>query len=217
MGCHTDGSLCSTFSFGSANSNSHCGSRVPSSADRAKLHIFSAYPTVDQGNVDLASRNAVMYPSTVTQTTSSMSYTSPSSAGAAGGAECGKESIPYACGFASSSVLYFDYRPNELSFEEMDSDTWFCYVWDMGSNGGTVGTPCYYLRSETRSTTAGTDPVTGDPTPASESGGTTCVPCTSFSCTPTGSIASYDSPTGDETGDADCPYPTVYAFGTTSV
>lgn len=217
MGCHTDGNLCDGVRFGTSNGNNHCGARVPSSAsNRAKLHIVASYPTVDQGNVKQATRNALMYGSSIISSASDMSYTSPSGASATNPAACGKISIPYACGFSrGDSVLSFDYRPNELSFEEMDSDTWFCYVWDMGSNGGTIGSPCYYIRSETRSTTGGTDPVTGQPLSSSSAGGTTCVPCAT-TCTPTGSIASYDSPTGDETGDADCPYPTVYAFGTTS-
>ena len=42
----------------------------------------------------------------------------------------------------------FDFFPNGLSFQPMDSDTWFGYLCDVGDNAGVVGTPCYSIATE---------------------------------------------------------------------
>lgn len=217
MGCHTDGSICgSAGSFGGRGSGNHCATRVPSSSNAAALTIFQSYPDINSnaGNILERSRNALMYGS-VLELENPRSYTSPSNAGTGNPANCGKLTLALSCGVSSGNIS-FDYVPNELSFAEMDSDTWFVYIWDMGPRAGNVGDLCYYIEEETRSTTGGTDPVTSLPLDDSSAGGTRCIPCTGITCTPARSYCSYSHSGPDETGDPDCPYPTVFGIGTDS-
>lgn len=212
--CITDGNACS--------SDKHCEKKVPDAENRAKVVIYETYPKINYGNAQGVPSNHVLYGSTPLSTGyANTSYTSPTGADNAA-ASCGKEVKPLACGFLSSS-LAFDNIPESLSFRWLDSDTFFVYVWDTGSNGGVIGTPCYYLVEETQSTstttTPGTPPPgggTGESTTEDQAGGTTCHPCTAFSCTPDVTTIKYECDSGDETGDPDAPYPTIFAVGTES-
>ena len=99
-------------------------------------------------------------------------------------------------------VQFLDYYPNELSFDLQFSDTWISYLYDTSNKSGIIGSPCYYIETETR---------TGD------SGGSReiCHPCTNFTSTPEETLLSY---TASETltNDPDCPHPTLFGIGTTS-
>lgn len=209
--CHTDGSVCSGFFV----DTSHCDSQTPADPNRAILAIHETYPTpITYGNVKKPPQNQVLYGGTIL-TPSPMSYTSPTGASALAAASCGKE-LKTICGLQQK---IFDNTPNGLSFKWMDSDTWFVYVWESGANAGVIDTPCYWLIQEqqTSSSTAtgGTNPPGGTST-TSEAGGAACIECTSFSCTPNKMTCSYTTESGDETGDPDCPYPTIYGIGTDS-
>jgi len=220
MSCHTDGDINSTVSrFGGRNVTNHCAARIPGDADRAKILLYDVYPALeyDNANINEKPRGAVMYPSTVVDTTTgrggSPSYYNPDpSFSLDSSANCGKDSKAI-----SGANLVFDYRPGSLSFNVMESDTWFIYLYDMGADGGTVGTPCYRIETQTRSgTPAGQTVPPGGTATTIEESSTRCIPCESFFCTPTESFCSYTVPSGDETGDPDAPYPLIYGIGTNS-
>ena len=220
MSCHTDGTIGgNTLRFGGRNVANHCGARIPSDADRAQIITYEVYPALsyDNANIEEKPRGAVMYPSVVMDTTTgrggNTSYYNPyPNFSADSTATCGKDVKS-----AGSLNIVFDYRPDGLSFNTMESDTWFVYVFDMGADGGTVGTPCYRIETETRTgTPAGQTPAPGeDPYDTTETS-SRCIPCESFYCTPVSSYCSYTSPDGDETGDPDAPYPLIYGVGTAS-
>lgn len=220
--CHTDGGPCSGF----AVEGTHCESVVPADVNRARVITYEVYPPLDYGNARRVPSNQVTYSGSVLSDTAlgifNTSYTSPNNASALGAATCGKEVKTLSCGLFGSYKV-FDNIPDGLSFRWMDSDTWFVYVWESGANGGVINTPCYWLVTEEQTTsttsTPGTPPPgggTGETTEESTSGGTTCVPCSAFYCTPSSMSCSYNAETGDETGDPDCPYPTIYGIGTNS-
>lgn len=233
-GCHESGDICGDYGFGygiGRNNVSHCDARRPIDPGKAATVEHKHYPPV----VDAASdsftppRPAVMYDSTLITpfpptSRGGYSYISPQADfGQDAAASCGKLINDVSCG----RIIYQN-QPGDLSFRDMDSDTWFYYLYDMGSWGGTVGLPCYYIITESRSggsstSVSGTDPVTGDPT-STVTGTTTdedgssqkCVPCQNFYCTPVESYCSYTYSGPDETGDPDCPYPLLFGIGTNS-
>jgi len=211
--CHTDGSACSGFSL----DTSHCDPQVPGDAKRTKLSIHETYPTpITYGNVRRPPQNQVLYGGTLVTTNSGRSYSSPVGATELAGATCGKE----VRGVCNTQQKIFDSTPNGLSFKWMDSDTWFIYVWESGANAGVIDNPCYWLIHEQRTGsstfTGGTNPPGGSTTTAPTADGAICVECTSFFCTPNKMTCSYTTESGDETGDPDCPYPTIYGIGTDS-
>lgn len=206
--CHTDGSICPFF----GTSSNHCGTKIPVGVGAASIIDKTVYPKLDYGNYNISERprDALMYGGGVESQWPPVSYTSQSGADDAGAANCGK----YIQSNGGCSTV-FDYIPGGLSFEEMQSDTWFAYLFDCGVNGGNIGTPCYKIEDETRTTTVGAsnpDPEAED----SETSGTKCIECPDFYCTPARMTCSYSGPDEDETNDPDCPYPTVFAIATDS-
>ena len=234
MSCHTDGSACGDNLFfpTSRNNVDHCDARVPGTSDSVTISA-EVYPTVERpDSLEKLPRNAVMYDSVLYSPfpptyNGGRNYTSPIGASDYEASNCGKPVRDLGCGRA-----YFDYYPSQLSFQEMDSDTWFGFLFDMGPDGGVAGTPCYYLVTETESRSGTTtssstsiDPETGIETTTSttspagtptESSKTKCVPCASFNCTPVESYCNYTYNGPDETGDPDCPYPLIFGIGTNS-
>lgn len=221
MPCKTQGyqfDLCDGFSI----NTEHCYYYTPTTG--GVTLSFIEYPIAairDSGNnYNLPERrdNHVMYPST--QVTYSTTEGAP-------GNTCGKQSIADNCTISfgrdnyNTSAIYLDYTPNELSFDFGYSDTWFAYLYDTSDEAGHVGTACYYLETETRTSTttvSGTDPVTGDPTESSSSsseGRIRCIPCAAFTCSPESTTLRY-TVDQDLTGDPDCPHPTLFGFGTGS-
>lgn len=221
--CHTDGAACR----GGFNlDNNHCESQIPADANRARIITYEVYPPLDYGSARQVPVNHVTYGGSIISNTSTgvrnTSYSSPQNADALGATTCGKEVKSLSCGFFGS-LKVFDNIPNGLSFRWMDSDTWFVYVWESGANGGVINTPCYWLVEEKQTTTSTTTPGTpppgggtGETSSSSTAGGTICVPCSAFYCTPSSMSCSYTTDVGDETGDPDCPYPTIYGIGTNS-
>lgn len=218
-GCHTDGSIFNTvLRFGGANTSNHCECRTPADPDRAKILDYQVYPALsyDSANINQKPRPAVMYPSTVRSLTTrggTPTYYNPySNYSEESTAACGKDIKSFG-GFDAT----FEYRPDGLSFNIMESDTWFAYIFEMGADGGTVGIPCYRIIRQQRSgTPAGqTVPPGGTPTTTTELS-TRCIPCENFYCTPVESFCNYTSPGGNETGDPDAPYPLIFGIGTTS-
>lgn len=225
MGCHTDGSPCGNYGFAftnvttGRNNVNHCDARVPSSDGPATV-TFGMYPYLNWGLKEQEDP-AVMYDSILYSPyppqTSRYDYTSPQGGTEYAGANCGKLVSSIGCG-----TVFFENHPSELSFKIIPSDTWFYYLYDMGTNGGAVGTPCYRIQTETRSGSTTTSTTSGGTTTpggtTNDQGGSTqkCIPCTSFYCTPTSSYCSYTYAGPDETGDPDCPYPLIYGIGTDS-
>lgn len=196
--------------------SNHCDIFVPTSADQKVTTEFTEYPEspIRNSNINyqIEKRDsiAVMYPSFGVTLTDG----SPPSAGGT----CGKVFRTVNC--SGVDRYYYDYVPNELSFDLGFSDRYFAYLYDTSDNAGHAGIACYYLQDETRaSTTAspGNDPVTGDPIPGTTTttGGVVCKPCTSFSCATSKTNISY-SGTEDLTGDPDAPIPTLFGVGTDS-
>ncbi|WLW37023.1 structural protein [Synechococcus phage S-MS29] len=233
-GCHESGSPCGDYGFGygrGRNNVDHCDARRPNDPGKSATVEHKHYPPVVDASSDSFTppRPAVMYDSTLITpfpptSRGGFTYTSPQAGfGQDAAASCGKLINDLDCG----RVIYQN-QPGDLSFRDMDSDTWFYYLYDMGTWGGTVGLPCYRIITENRagSTTtsqSGTDPVTGDPTSTvtgtstDEDGSSQrCVPCQNFYCTPVDSYCSYTYSGPDETGDPDCPYPLLFGIGTNS-
>ena len=217
-GCHTDsGSLCGQASTSTVGSGLHCDAYAPpttgwpsgmsGSGKRVEM-VLTSYPDVTainaNLNIDNFQRNRVMYDSTIT--------IAPQSGGFSGSGSgfCGRVVRPVTNCNPPINIIY-DYRPSSVSFEEMDSDSWFCYLFDMGTWGGTVGAPCFYIEQGVAATTGATD-GSADETETTSN----CHPCTAFSATPEEASCSYVNPLGDETNDPDCPYPTVFGIGTLS-
>ena len=131
-----------------------------------------------------------------------MNYGSPANYDGVSLTNCGKYLKTIPCG-----AVLFDFFPNGLSFQPMDSDTWFGYVYDMGINAGIIGVPCYHVTTEGLV-------QTGNATAEATKG--ECQQCTGFYCTPDRTYIRYTYNGPDETGDPDCPYPLVFAIGTDS-
>lgn len=213
MSCYTDGSPCdalaSYFSTSPLVNGGHCALRMPGVPEAATVEVV-VYPSIEYPNsLEKYPANAVMYPSTHYKTypptyQGGRSYSSPAAFGEFDHqGECGKEIVAQSCG---STI--FGYYPNELSFQEMDSDNWFSFLYDTGSNGGAVGKPCYYVVTETELHQPSTGTV-GSST-------SKCYPCEAFSCTPARAYLKYTYNGPDETGDPDCPYPLIFGIGTDS-
>lgn len=231
MPCHNDGSPCGTSFFNATQRNpSHCDTRRPNNSNAVTLADVAIYPPIQQPSglenppADAVMYDSIMYTPYPPSYRGGFSYTSPTGATDTEGGECGKVTDLQTCG-----KIVYEYVPGELSFQDMDSDTWFGYLYDMGANGGAVGTPCFRLERETRNGTTTTSTpssgVPGDPgynpgssssTSDGEASKTRCIPCTNFYCTPVRSYASYTYNGPDETGDPDCPYPTIHTIGTES-
>ena len=216
MSCHTDGSLADSITrFGGRNTSQHCGAHIPGAADRAYVDIYEVYPPLDYDNANISEkpRNAVMYGSVTINTGSGRGGTSTyynpySNFTLDSTSACGKDFTT----IGSVKIVYV-YIPSTLSFNTMEGDTWFVYVFDMGADGGNVGSPCYRIETQTRGGGGGSSQA--QPT-AIEETSTRCIPCNNFYCTPTSSTCTYESPTGNETGDPDAPYPLIFGIGTNS-
>ena len=219
MPCKTQGyqfDVCNGFSINSE----HCYYYTPPSGGVTLSFIEYPIATIRDGsaNYNLPDRrdNHIMYPYTA------VSYST--SEGPPGGV-CGKVSLTDNCTVSFSrdnyttSSIYLDYTPNELSFDFGYSDTWFAYVYDTSSEAGHVGTACYYLQTVNRSTTTTTTPGAGSETLPSEGTSSSpeivCIPCSAFTCSPAKTTLRYTAD-GDLTGDPDCPHPTLFGIGTDS-
>lgn len=222
MGCHNDGSPCGTGYFGiSSNTTnpSHCDARRPGDGNAVRMIDVQVYPPlVTVSGLENPDADAVMYDSILYSPypptyRGGIDYTSPTDSTDTAAGECGKLSSLLSCG-----KVVFDYVPGGLSFREMDSDTWFGYLFDMGPRGGVVGTPCYRIETETRTGSTTSTPSGGTPSTSTDanSSKSRCIPCTEFYCTPTRSYCSYNYNGQDETGDPDCPYPLIFGVGTDS-
>ena len=229
-GCHESGEPCGEYGFGlgiGRNNSEHCDARRPDQPGKAATVTHKHYPPVVDVNSDSFTppRPAVMYDSIVMSPypptgRGGYQYTSPIPGFETdAGASCGKLINDVSCG-----RIIFQHQPGDLSFREMDSDTWFHYLYDMGDWGGTVGLPCFRIITQTRSGSSSTSVTTGDPPTTTVTGGSTddsgskqqCVPCQNFYCTPVESYCRYEYSGPDETGDPDCPYPLLFGIGTNS-
>ena len=220
MSCHNDGSPCGGYFFlnTSTRNPEHCDTRRPDSPDATLPIDIQVYPPVQRpSGIEKMPADAVMYDSLLQNPwpppyQGGVDYDSPTTSTDTEGGSCGKLTKSLSCG-----QVTFEYVPTGLSFEEMDSDTWFGYLYDVGANGGVVGTPCYRLQTETRTGSTTSTPSGGTPSTSNDqSSKTKCIPCTSFYCTPQTTFCSYTYNGPDETNDPDCPYPTIFAVGTES-
>ena len=221
MPCKTQGyqfDVC--LDFGGANSE-HCYYYTPPSGGATLSYIEYPIAMIRDGNnnYNLPDRrdNHIMYPFT--------SVTYSDSEGPPAGV-CGKEQLTDPCPplvFSrdnyTSTAIYLDYTPNELSFDFGYSDTWFAYLYDTSDEAGHVGTACYYI--ETQQTTTATTVTPGAESETEPSEGSAdqpnirCIPCAAFTCSPESTTLRYTAGQ-DLTGDADCPHPTLFGFGTNS-
>lgn len=215
MGCKTNINLCAGGVFGSL-ATEHCANYTPGQGVTFEFREYPAHPIRTQNyNIPDRDANAVMYSSLELCTDPETNI--PPDPGAA---NCGKVAILSPCD--STCTIYYDYYPTQLSFDFGLSDTWFAYLYDTSYNAGVAGTPCYHIEDKDESTT--TPEVVDDPatpedetTPGSSTttSETICYPCTGFTCESAVTNLRY---TADEdlTGDADCPHPTLFGFGTES-
>jgi len=221
-GCYTDGDPCEGFYFGrfggTRNSNGHCDTRDPGLATQARLIDVAIYPAIDQPNgLDQQPVDKVMYDATIVSPypapyEGGVDYSSPMGGTPDAAVECGKITKTL-CGDVGA---LFDYFPNGLSFQPMDSDTWFGYLYDIGDNAGIVGTPCYSITTERETRAAGTGLSPSPDSPGPVSSKSNCTPCSNFNCTPLRTTLTYTYNGPDETDDPDCPYPLIFGIGTTS-
>ena len=201
-GCHLKNSDLCRDAEGVLAPGSHCWLYWPLDSKRVKINVRTKPEDVfGDINVPKWPQTGVLYNSICVETDSVAGF------GGSNSAYCGRAQRLIGCN-PSLTALY-DFRPSGISFEPMRSDTWFCYEFDMGQWGGTVGTPCFHLEEESSATTGGSG---ADSTVA----GSECHPCTGFYATPKIATCSYENPEGDETGDPDCPYPTMFGVGTLS-
>lgn len=220
-GCHTDGSIFEVPPWGLVGGvEGNCQSRIPATDPCRATVEADFYPKpirIREANISNMPRDAVMYGSTTVQSYGRSNYTSPTGAAQQSAANCGKVSIANAGGFVDTYV-FFDYVPNGLSFGLMLSDTWFSYLYKVGCNAGNVGTACYKYETESRSTSAGSDPNTGLPTAASTDSGGRCIPCTDYACTMDRLTIDYEVDEVDPKTvvDPDAPFPTLFAIDSDS-
>ena len=212
MGCKTNYTRQSNL----CDQTDHCGRFVPEVADQSVTTEFTEYPLSpirdSSINYQINKRDsiAVMYPSVPI---------SEDDGGAISmsGNLCGKVYRTVNC--SDADRYYYDYVPNELSFDLMFSDRWFSYLYDTSDNAGHVGIACYYLEEETRASTTPSPGVDGEGNPipgtTTTTGSIICHPCTSFSCTTSKTYLTYDG-VDDLTGDPDAPHPTLFGIGTDS-
>ena len=223
-GCYTDGNVCDDFFFGrfggSRNANGHCDSHTPPASPQTPANIVDVqiYPPISQPTgLDKQPVDRVMYNSTIASPyppayEGGVDYSSPMGGDGVQSNDCGKLVKDLGC----DAGAIFDYTPTALSFQPMDSDTWFGYLYDIGDNCGHQGTPCYHItrETETRNPGTGTTPSPDSPGPVSSKAG--CEECPGFTCTPLRTEISYTYNGPDETTDPDCPYPLIFGIGTSS-
>jgi hypothetical protein len=210
MGCKTRGynfGLCAGFS---GINPEHCAHYTPIGGVTFE---YKEYPqnVIRQGDYEIPDRedNRVMYPYNLESVTPATGGTTGSGSGISA-ANCGKLSKPDPCasGFGGAdgavSTLITDWFPTELSFDFNFSDTWFSYLYDTSVKSGIVGTPCYYIETETSSSSSG-----------GSGSRQICHPCTLFTSTPAETQITYTAEE-DLTGDPDCPHPTLFAIDTNS-
>ena len=207
MGCKTRGYRLAECSGSSGANPEHCNHYTPVSG--GVTFEVEEYPvnTIRQGNYEIPGRETdrVMYPYVEADLFAATSGSTGSGTGNPS-VHCGKQSRTSPCqtfGRNNTTVIQFlDYYPKELSFDLQFSDTWISYLYDTSNNSGIIGSPCYYIETETR---------TGDGGGSRE----ICHPCTNFTSTPEETLLSY---TASETltNDPDCPHPTLFGIGTTS-
>ena len=205
LGCHNDSNdLCRQTAGDVIGSGLHNYAYVPEAATKADFTL-RAYPSDFNAGVNVPgwAIDAVMYGSSIVAT--------PAGGGFSGSASayCGRITRDISC--SPPRTVIYDHVPSRLSFQAMNSDTWFCYLFDMGTNGGNIGYPCFYIETGTAASSGATNGDADETVTTSQ-----CHPCTGFSATPKEAICRYENPEGDETGDPDCPYPTVFGVGTLS-
>ena len=222
-GCYTDGAPCDGFGVGfyggGRNINGHCDTRTPPAGNGpASLIDVNIYPPIDQPTgLDQQPSDRVMYSSVIATPyppayEGGVDYSSPAGFDGVATTDCGKLIKDFGC----DAGAIFDFTPDGLSFQPMDSDTWFGYLYDIGTNAGHVGTPCYHITAETETRSPGTGTAPGPDSPGPVSSKAGCEPCAGFFCTPLRTELSYTFNGPDETGDPDCPYPLVFGIGTNS-
>ena len=221
MGCKTKGykfDVCNGFSINSG----HCYYYTAPVGEGVTFE-FVEYPQAEirkNGAYNLPDRdeNRVMYP-----------YVAESYSATIGpnASNCGKVELTDGCSLNfggrddfDQNAIFLDYFPSELSFDYGYSDTWFAYLYDTSNDAGVIGTPCYYIEEEERTTTTTVTPGEGSTTEPStgdvETGATRCIPCAAFNCTTATTSLRYTAQE-DLTGDPDCPHPTLFGFGTSSL
>ena len=204
LGCHYDSEDLCRETMGQTGSGLHCLAYVPPSGPKATFSL-RAHPGDFDANLNIRNYagNAIMYNSTI--------VAAPAGGGFSGSASayCGRITRDVGC--SPPRTVIYDHIPSKVSFKAMDADTWFCYLFDMGANGGNVGYPCFYIETSTAASSGATNGDADETVTTSQ-----CHPCTGFSATPKEAICRYENPEGDETGDPDCPYPTVFGVGTLS-
>ncbi|AIX35412.1 hypothetical protein Syn7803US62_71 [Synechococcus phage ACG-2014a] len=228
MGCKTRGGYDFGICSGLGANPAHCYNYT-APAGSGVTFSFLEYPenNIRSGNYNIPGRedNNVMYPFIDADVATGTAGISGSGTGASS-ANCGKIAKPSSCrsvfsrpdGISETPQTILDYFPNELSFDYCFSDTWFSYLYDTSVNSGIIGIPCFYIETETRSTTTPgpNDPGTGQPTSTSSGGSRQiCRPCTAFTSTPEKTLLTYTAEE-DLTGDVDCPHPTLFAVDTDS-
>ena len=195
---------------GNSSDDNGCTWSVPPGNEGVTFE-FREYPDVGWrgGSYNIPDRdaNAIEYPSVWIENPSggSAPHNHPESA-------CGKLSKPRTK-FNNPGTQYYDYYPEELSFDYALSDTWFSYLFDTSDDAGVAGKPCYYLEEDQGSVTTTDDE--GNVTSTTTDSGSKCIPCVGFTCTSEETNIKY-SGTPDLTGDPDCPHPTLFAIGTTT-
>ena len=195
---------------GNSSDDNGCTWSVPPGNEGVTFE-FREYPDVGWrgGSYNIPDRdaNAIEYPSVWIENPSggSAPHNHPESA-------CGKLSKPRTK-FNNPGTQYYDYYPEELSFDYALSDTWFSYLFDTSDDAGVAGKPCYYLEEDQGSVTTTDDE--GNVTSTTTDSGSKCIPCVGFTCTSEETNIKYSGPP-DLTGDPDCPHPTLFAIGTTT-
>ena len=228
MGCKTRGGYDFEQCSGSGANPDHCYNYT-APAGAGVTFSFTEYPVnnIRSGDYNIPGRedNNVMYPFIDTDVADVVSGVGGSGSGSSS-ANCGKIVKANPCRISSGRAgggnntpqIILDYFPNELSFDYCFSDTWFSYLYDTSDDSGIIGIPCFYIETETRSTSTPGPPATPGGTPTSTSSGGSrqiCRPCTAFSSTPAKTLLTYTTDE-DLTGDIDCPHPTLFAIDTDS-
>lgn len=214
MACKNQGDVCKT--------GDHCIRYLPQSVSSGAgvSTEYREYPqtTFRTGNYNIPGRtgDAVMYPYTFVGATLGQ----PADGGAsATTSNCGKlRNSQCSSGFNAGEFVY-DYYPNELSFDWQSSDTWISYLYDTSNEAGAAGDPVYYIHTcETTSTssTPAEDPLDPPTEESTTTATTTCVPCTAHTCSPASTNLRYTYRGPNLTNDDDCPFPDLFAIGTSS-
>ena len=130
MGCHNDGSPCGSSFFNATQRNpSHCDTRRPNNSNAVTLADVAIYPPISQPSglenppADAVMYDSIMYTPYPPSYRGGFSYSSPTGATDTEGGECGKVTDLQTCG-----KIVYEYVPGELSFQDMDSDTWLSLI-----------------------------------------------------------------------------------------